>query len=249
MPIADLVFYLAAVPAILVVGISKGGFGGGLALVGVPVLSLVIPPAQAAAIMLPILICMDAVGVGAYRRQYDPGALRVMVPGAVAGIAIGGLLFGVLDASAMRLTIGTIALLFVAHRFTGGAAQPAKEPNAWLGGVCGALAGFTSTLAHAGGPPAQMYLLPLKLDKTVFVATSVILFAVINVVKLVPYWLLGEFHGTTLWTAAVLAPLAPVGMGLGIWLHRRVDQALFYKIAYLFVAITGTKLVYDGLFG
>ena len=248
MPVTDLAFYLVAVPAILIVGISKGGFGGGLALVGVPLMSLVIPPAQAAAVMLPILICMDAVGVGAYRKRFDRPTLRVMLPGSIVGIAIGGLMFGILDSSSMRLVIGIIALVFVGHYFVGGGRlRPPAEPNPVFGAICGGLAGFTSTLAHAGGPPAQMYLLPLKLDKTVYVATSVVLFAIINLVKLVPYALIGQFVLPNLWTSLVLAPLAPVGMLLGIWLHTRVEQALFYRLAYVFVAITGVKLIYDGL--
>jgi uncharacterized protein len=241
-------FYLVAVPAILIVGVSKGGFGGGLALVGVPLMSLAIPPAQAAAIMLPILITMDAIGIGAYRRRFDLRALRVMLPGAVFGIGLGGLLFERLDGDAMRLLIGTVALAFVGHHFL--ARKPpgaSRRPNRLLGFGSGALSGFTSTLAHAGGPPAHMYLLPLRLDKTVFVATSVVFFAAVNLLKLLPYWWIGQFQGGNLWASLILAPLAPVGMLLGIWLHRRVDQLLFYRLAYLFVALTGAKLIYDGL--
>lgn len=250
MPIADLWFYVVAVPAILIVGISKGGFGGGLALVGVPMLSLLIPPAQAAAIMLPILLVMDAFGVLAYRRRFDRGAMAAMLPGAALGIAAGGLAFGLLDARIMRLMIGLIAVGFVAYHFLGGGLlRPARPPNVWLGALCGALSGFTSTLAHAGGPPAAMYLLPLRLDKTVFVASTVIFFAAVNVMKLVPYSLIGQFSAANLATALVLAPLAPIGVRLGIWLHQRVDEVLFYRLAYGFVAITGLKLIWDGIAG
>ena len=248
MLISEPIFYLAAAPALIVVGISKGGFGGGLALVGVPVMSLVIPPAQAAAIILPILIVMDAVGVHAYRRWFDRHAMLVMIPGAALGIALGGFAFGYLDAQSMRLIVGTIAILFVAHYFAGGGRlRPAKPPNAWLGAFCGALSGFTSTLAHAGGPPAAIYLLPLRLNKTVFVASTVIFFAAVNLLKLVPYAAIGQFSGRNLMTSLVLAPLAPVGVWLGVWLHKRVDEVLFYRLAYLFVAITGAKLIWDGL--
>ena len=123
----------------------------------------------------------------------------------------------------------------------------ARRPSAWLGALCGALSGFTSTLAHAGSPPAQIYLLPLRLDKTVFVATSVIFFASVNVAKLVPYALLGQFGPTNLGTALVLMPLAALGMALGLWLHHRIDPALFYRLCYGCVALTGLKLIYDGL--
>jgi uncharacterized membrane protein YfcA len=247
-PIADPWFYLIAVPALLVTGISKGGFGGGLGIVAVPLLALVVSPAEAAAILLPLLILMDLIGVRAYWRRFDGHALAVMLPGAVLGIALGGLAFGVLDASATRLIVGLIALAFVAHYFLGGGRlAPARPPNAWLGASCGALAGFTSTIAHAGSPPAALYLLPLKLDKTRFVATNVVLFAAINLLKLVPYAAVGEFTARNLATALVLAPLAPLSMILGMRLHHRIEPTTFYRLCYAFVAITGLKLVYDAL--
>jgi len=247
-PIGDPSFYLAALPAILIAGISKGGFGGGIALVAVPLMALVIPPAQAAAVMLPILILMDAIGVVAYRRLFDMAALRVMLPGALVGIALGGLAFDRLSPAALRLIIGVIALVFVAsYACGGGARRAARKPSPWLGALCGAISGFTSTLAHAGSPPAQIYLLPLRVDKTVFVATSVVFFAAVNLIKLVPYALIGQFSATNLLTALILAPLAALGMVLGIRLHGLVDAATFYRLCYVFVALTGLKLIYDGL--
>jgi uncharacterized membrane protein YfcA len=245
-PITDPWFYLVAAPAILIVSISKGGFGGGLALLGVPMMSLVIPPAQAAAIMLPILLVMDALSVWAYRGRYDRGVLATMLPGAAVGVALGGLAFGLLDAQLMRLIVGLIALAFVAqHLIGGGRLRPARPPEPWLGGICGALAGFTSTIAHAGGPPAALYLLPLRLDKTALAGTMVMLFAAINLMKLLPYAAIGQLTGLNLMTSLVLAPLAPLGVWLGIQLHRQVDETLFYRLAYGFVAITGLKLIYD----
>ncbi len=247
-PIADPWFYLAALPAILITGISKGGFGGGVGIVAVPLMALVISPAEAAAIMLPILILMDVFGVWTYRRDFDRHALGVMLPSAVVGIGIGGLLFGLLDVRLMRLLIGAIALAFVAHHFaSGGRFAPARRPSTWLGGLCGALSGFTSTLAHAGSPPASLYLLPLRLDKSVFVATNVIFFAAVNLIKLVPYWLIGQFTAANLATSLVLAPLAPLAMLAGIRLHHRIEPVTFYSLCYLFVALTGIKLIYDGL--
>ncbi len=237
-----------AVPALMITGISKGGFGGGLGILAVPMLALVVSPAQAAAILLPVLILMDLIGVRAYWQSFDPHALAVMLPGAAIGIALGGLAFGLLDARATRLIVGLIALAFVAHYLSGGGQlAPARPPNARLGAVCGALAGFTSTIAHAGSPPAAIYLLPLKLDKTRFVATNVVLFAAVNLMKLVPYGLLGELSGLNLATALVLAPLAPISMALGMRLHHRIEPTTFYRLCYAFVALTGLKLVYDGL--
>ena len=144
--------------------------------------------------------------------------------------------------------MGAIALLFVAHYLLGGGRlAAARPPNARLGAICGALAGFTSTIAHAGSPPAAIYLLPLKLDKTRFVATNVGLFAAVNLMKLVPYGLLGELSGSNLATALALAPLAPLSMVLGMRLHHRIDPTTFYRLCYAFVALTSLKLIYDGL--
>ena len=248
MPITDPWFYLAAAPALLITGISKGGFGGGLAIVGVPLMSLVIAPAQAAAIMLPILILMDWIGVGAYRKTWDRGTLAVMLPGAAVGIALGGLVFGALNEDLVRLVLGVVAVAFSLNfLLPRRRSKPARRPNAWRGGLFGGLSGFTSTIAHAGGPPASMYLLPLRLDKTVFVGTTVILFTAINLMKVVPYALIGQFSGTNLLTSLALAPLAPLGVFAGLWLHRRVDEGVFYRLCYSFVLITGLKLIYDGM--
>ncbi len=248
MPITDPWFYLAAVPALLIAGISKGGFGGGLAIVGVPLMSLVVAPAQAAAIMLPILILMDWIGVGAYRRTWDGTTLAVMLPGAAVGIALGGLVFGALNEDLVRLVLGAVAVAFSVNFFPPRRqAKPARPPSAWRGGLFGGLSGFTSTIAHAGGPPASMYLLPLRLDKTVFVGTTVILFTAINMMKVVPYGLIGQFSGTNLLTSLALAPLAPLGVLTGLWLHRRIDERVFYRLCYGFVLITGLKLIHDGL--
>jgi uncharacterized protein len=247
-PIGDPWFYLAAVPAVMITGISKGGFGGGLGILAVPMMALVVSPAQAAAILLPVLILMDLIGVRAYWRRYDGHALAVMLPGAVVGIALGGLAFGLLDARATRLIVGAIALAFVAQYYLGGGGlAPARPPNAWLGALCGGLGGFTSTVAHAGSPPAAIYLLPLKMDKTRLVATNVVLFAAINLLKLMPYAAVGEFNAVNLMTALVLAPLAPGSMIAGMRLHHRVEPSTFYRLCYAFVAITGLKLVYDAL--
>lgn len=245
--IVDPTFYLAAVPALMITGIAKGGFGGGLGIVALPLMALVVPPAQAAAIILPILILMDLFGVHAYYRHADRPAMVAMLPGAVIGIALGGVVFGLLDARLLRLIVGAIALVFVLHWAIGGGLGPAARPRPWLGALCGGLAGFTSTLAHAGSPPAALYLLPLRLDKTVFVASNVIFFAVVNLLKLVPYWLIGQFSGLNLTTALVLAPLAPIGMYLGIWLHRRIEPVTFYRLCYALIAVTGLKLVADGI--
>jgi uncharacterized protein len=248
MLIDDPWFYLAAVPAVLIFAVSKGGFGGGVGILAVPMLSLVVPPAQAAAILLPLLCFMDLIGVAHYRRHWNRHAMSVMLPGTIAGIVLGSLAFGYLDDDLVRLILGVIATAFALHAFRPGAGlAPAREPSTLRGAFWGAVSGFTSTLAHAGGPPANMYLLPLKLNKTIFVGTMIVLFTAVNAIKLIPYSLLGLFEARNLLTAVALAPLAAFGMRFGIWLHSRVREALFYRLCYFFVLLTGLKLVHDGL--
>ena len=246
MPIVDPWFYAAAVPAVLTAGISKGGFGGGVGFVSVPLIALVISPIQAAAVMLPILCLMDLFGIWAYRATWDRRNVSIMVPGALAGIAVGAFTFRYLDDDLVRLMIGAIAVVFALHYWFGGAtARRQRQPSVALGSLWSVVAGFTSFVAHAGGPPVQVYLLPQRMDKTLFVGTTVVFFLVVNYAKLVPYAMIGQFSAENLWTALVLAPLAPVGMWLGIRLHGVVSQALFYRLCYGALTITGAKLIWD----
>lgn len=231
----------------LLVGISKGGFGGGLGMLAVPMMSLTMPPFQAAAILLPLLCLADVIGLWAYRRKWDARNLKFMMPGAVIGIVIGALLVGVLDEHVVRLVIGFIALAFAANWFLGKHGAEPTRPNLWKGSLWAAVSGFTSFLAHAGGPPASIYLLPQRMDKTIFVGTTIVFFAAVNYVKIVPYALLGQFPAGNLLTSLVLGPVAAGGMALGLWLHDKVGVALFYRICYGFLAIVGLKLIVDGL--
>ena len=249
--IVDPIFYALAVPAILIVGISKGGFGGGLGLLAVPMMSLAVAPPIAAAIMLPILCAMDLVGLWVYRRSWDRPNMARLIPAALLGIAIGTATFRYLDVNAVRLLIGTVAVGFTLEHWTRvwrrkDLAQP-RRPSTTAVGFWGSVTGFTSFVAHAGGPPLSILLLPQRLDKTVFVGTTVMFFAVVNYIKLIPYAWLGQLNATNLGTSAILLPLAPMGVFLGIWLHHRIDEALFYRICYVLLFLTGVKLLYDGL--
>jgi hypothetical protein len=210
-------------------------------------MALTVPPLQAAAIMLPILCLMDLVGLWSYRRHWDGRSMVLLLPGAMAGIAIGALTAGIIGPDEIRLAVGLIAVVFAIDYWSG--RQKGREPatHNWPKGAgWGMVSGFTSFLAHAGGPPLAVYLLPLRLDKTIFVGTTVVYFAVVNYVKIVPYAWLGQFSAENLATALVLSPLAPMGVLAGIWLHKRVDPVNFYRISYLLVFIIGAKLVWDG---
>jgi hypothetical protein len=248
MLVSDPLFYAAAVPAVLLFGISKGGFGGGLGILAVPLLSLIVSPVQAAAILLPVLCCLDLIGLWAYRGKWDIHNLRILIPASILGIIIGTLLFRYMSEELIKLLLGIIAILFTldywfrpAH---GAAAAPAR-PNVLFGSIAAAVGGFTSFIAHSGGPPISMYLLPQRMQRTRFVATTVLLFAVINYVKLIPYSWLGLFHGNNLLTSLVLVPAAVIGFLAGIWLHNHVSEALFYRVCYVFLLIVGIKLVLD----
>ena len=244
--ITDPLFYALAAPALLATGISKGGFGSGVGILAVPLMSLVVSPVVAAAVTLPILCFMDVFGLWHYRGRWDPVNLRIMVPGAVLGLGLGAAGFSALDRHWLGLIIGVIAVTFTLARWlsVGQGAAPAR-PSFVRGSFWATTSGFTSFVSHAGGPPINFYLLPQRMDKTLFVGTTVVFFAGINYAKIVPYAWLGLFTPGNLWTALALSPVAPIGMLLGIWLHDRIPPVPFYRICYLFVFIAGLKLLYD----
>ncbi len=248
--ITDPFFYAVAIPAVLIMGVSKGGFGSGLGIMATPLVALAVPTPQAAAIMLPILMVMDVTGLLAYRGTFLRANLGLLLAGGVAGIALGALTFRYFSEAMIRALLGAMALAFVAHRVRlGGTSAPAVTGSKASGFFWSTLSGLASTIAHAGGPPLSVYLLPQKLDKAVLVGTTVIFFAVINAVKLVPYAWLGLFDARNLLTSLVLTPLAPLGILLGVWLMRRLSQDLFYRVAYTMLAIVGLKLLWDGAKG
>ena len=244
--ITDPWFYAAAIPAVLLVGISKGGFGSGAGIFATPLMALTIPIPQAAAIMLPILIVMDAVGLWAYRGKFQRENLKLLLAGAILGIALGTLAFRYFSDGWTRISLGVMSVAFVLHYYLVRMADRAAHPSRPKAVFWSVVSGLTSTIAHAGGPPLSIYLLPLRLEKTVLVGTTVVFFAVVNAVKLVPYAWLDLFDGGNLSTSAALAPLAPVGIYLGYQMTRRVDQVLFYRICYAVLLVVGLRLMWEG---
>jgi uncharacterized membrane protein YfcA len=246
--ILDPWFYLLAIPAFLLTGISKGGFASGGGNAAVPLMSLAIPAPQAAAIALPVLCAMDIAGLRAWWRAWDGALLRHLLPGAMLGVLAGWLIFGLLTDRAVKLIVGLIAFAFLANSLLRRNPAPAL-PSRIKGWFWAAVSGLTSFVAHAGGPPLAFYLYPLRLDRARLAATTVAFFAAVNAAKLLPYALLGNFSAENLLTAAILLPLAPVGIRLGVWLQRRVDDAAFYRIIHVLLFVTGVKLVSEGLGG
>jgi len=249
-------FFLLAIPVVLLTGISKGGFAGGLGTLAVPLLALMVDPRVAAAIMLPILCTMDIFTVWEYRRSWDARTLKILIPGAIVGITIGGLTFSMMNADMIRVIVGIMALYFVGNywfvqrRQARAPSQEQKmEQNAVKGSILGALSGFSSFIAHAGGPPLSQYIFPLKLDKTVLVGTSVMFFIIVNYVKIIPYVWLGQLSLHNLTMSLYLLPFAPIGVWLGIWMHNRVSNVIFYMICYGLLFLVGIKLLAEGVMG
>ena len=249
MPIIDNPwFYALAIPAVLLTGISKGGFAGGLGVLAVPLMALTISPIQAAGIMLPILCIMDLVGVWAWRGRWNRTLMAMLLPGAIIGILVGTLLFHQLNSAMVKALVGVLALGFSLNYWLKGRVRALFQlPDRWSAWVWSSLSGFTSFVSHAGGPPMMIYLLPKGLEKTVLVATLTALFTTINYVKIVPYAMLGQLNVSNLATALVLAPLAPIGVKLGNWLHTKIEERLFYRLSYSFLLLTGLKLTWDGV--
>ena len=246
--ITDPWFSAVALPAILRTGLSKGGFLGGIGGMAVPLMSLVISPVQAAGIMLPILIAMDWIGVWAYRRDWSGPNLSILLPAATLGIFAGWATAAYVTESHVRLLVGAIGALFtIDHWLKLGPRAVIPGPRVAQGTLWGALAGFTSFVSHAGGPPFAVYMLPQRLPNAVYAGTAVMFFSAVNLIKVPPYLFLGQFNAENLKTVAVLLPLAPLAMVAGVWLTRRVPQEPFYKIIYACLFLISVKLIWDGL--
>lgn len=249
----DLTFFLAAIPAVILVGLSKGGFGGAFALMGVPILALVVDPLQAAAIFLPILIVMDIVALWAWRNDNDRRTLLILLPGGILGIALGWATSAYVSPNALKFVIAVSTILFAARYFyqawwphAGGEAPPLphRPVRATLWGT---LSGYASFVAHAGGPPFQIYVLPLKLDPRSYTGASVRFFALVNAIKLIPYFALGALDTENLVSSATLFPVALVATMLGAWIIRNLKTEVFYPLTYGLALVTGLKLLWDSL--
>ena len=246
--ISDPLFYVAAAVAVVFLGLAKGGFSG-VGIIATPLIALLVPPVQAAAIVLPILLVQDVVSVWVYRRDWDGWNLKVLLPGAAIGIAAGWALAAYVSESYVRLALGLIACAFVLNIWFGAERKVATRPSAASGVFWGALSGFTSMISHAGAPPFQMHVLPQRLERMKFAATAAVFFAAVNAIKVVPYFALGQFSAGNLATSAVLFPFAIITNLLGIWLVRVMPTEWFYRITYFLVFLISLELIRGGLAG
>jgi len=246
----DALFYAVAIPAIFLVGLGKSGLVASLGMVGVPLLAFVMPARDATGMMLPLLLVMDAIALITYRREVDWKIFWIILPGGLLGTALGWVLSAVVTEAAVRLAIGLISVAFVLDAWLPLREKLARpNPSRVWGTFWATVSGFTSFVSHTGAPPLQIYMMPLQMRPSLFAGTFAVFFAAINVIKLVPYAHLGQLSVSNLWAAATLVPVAIAGMLTGVFLVRRIDERVFYRVTYVFVFLLGLKLVYDGAVG
>lgn len=249
--LADPVTLVILIAAVILLGMAKGGLAGVGAL-ATPLAALVLPPATAAALLLPILIVQDVISVWSFRKTWDGWIIAWMLPGAAVGILAGYIYADGVDEARLMAALGAITLAFGLYRLwieRGARVVAASQSPGWVGSIFGALTGFTSQIAHAGGPPFQMWVTPRKLPHLTFVGTSSILFAAINWMKVPAYVALGAFPHDVVVAAALLMPLAIVSTLLTVRWLKRIDGARFYVLIYLLMVLLGAKLMWDGLAG
>jgi uncharacterized membrane protein YfcA len=245
--ITDPYFYAVTIPAVLLLGVSKSGFGAGFGSLAVPMMALAVTVPDAAAILMPVLLVMDILGMAAFRKDFDMKLLRFLLPWGLVGIAIGALLFKVLDSHTVAGMVGAFTLLFLAQRLLFPPTLDSPHPPKWLGAILTATSGFTSFIAHAGGPPISAYVIPMRLSPVKYTATMAFFFFVINLSKWIPYAWLGLLDTRNMATSLVLLPIAPIGVWIGVRLARRISQVLFYRFLYTGMALTGAKLIWDAV--
>jgi hypothetical protein len=246
--IDDPLFYVLAVPVVLALGLSKGGFAG-VGQAGTPLLALAMPPLEAAAIVLPISIVMDLTAMWVYRKDWNGRILALVMPGAIVGLIIATLVAAHISDAAVRVSIGVVTIAFVLFQWIGPKKIASETPHAGVpsGLFWGAVSGFTTTLCQAGGPPYMVYVLPQKLAKIVFVSTTAMYFGGLNILKVPSYLVLGQFSAKGLATTLTLLPLALLANQLGFWLVKRTPQEMFYKITQVLMLAISIELVRSGL--
>jgi uncharacterized protein len=244
----EMQFYLVAIPAVILFGLSKGGFSG-LGTLGVPMMSLVASPVRAAAIVLPVLLVQDWLSVWAFRRDFSPRNLIILIPSSMIGVGVGWLVAARVSDDAVRLAIGVISIVFVLYMLIRDrlGRAPVEKPGVPSGVLWGSLAGFTSFVSHSGARPFQVYVMPQYLKPPVFAGTATMFFAAVNLLKVPPYFLLGQFNRDNLFVSAGLIPVAILSTFAGVWVTRRVSADRFYAIILALTFLIGAKLTYDAV--
>ena len=242
-------FYVLGLLVTFLIGFSKGAFGGGLAILGVPLLAPVLGPLEAAITTAYLVAVMDLFALSNFGpRHWSKRDMAWLVVGLLVGIAVGWGVFTLVDPRWIGLVIGTVTLAFAAQFFLmGERSLPTIPVMPSLALLAGSISGFTTFVAHAGSPPVAMYLMARRIDKTVFVATSIGVFLLGNYVKLIPYTQLALQHTRALWAVLLLLPMVPVGVWVGVKLHERMDRRRLFFWCYVLLTIAAGKMVYSAL--
>ena len=245
----NILFFICVVPAIIIFGIAKSGLGGSIALISIPLMTVVMPLNQALAIILPILILSDFTAVYKFRKEFDLGTLKLLVPFAAVGIFVGSITFSYFSEDMLKFIVGLMGFLFSGHYFL--LKKNKFIPNKksfFKGSICSVIAGFTSFSVHAGGTPTSIYLLPLRMKKEIYIGTRVIFFTFVNLIKFPFYIGLSMITLESFKQSMMLFPLSVVGILIGYQILKYVEENLFYNIIYALILITSSRLVYNYIF-
>ena len=245
----DLLFFICVVPAIIIFGIAKSGLGGSIALISIPLMTVVMPLGQALAVILPILILADFIAVYRFRKEFDLDTLKLIVPFSAIGIFVGSVTFSYFSEDLLKFIIGLMGFLFSAQYFLFKKNKkiPTKKSFA-KGSICSTFAGFTSFCVHAGGTPTSIYLLPLRMKKEIYVGTRVIFFTFVNLIKFPFYISLSMITHDSLKQSMMLFPLSVIGILVGYQILKYIEENIFYNIIYILILISSSRLLYSYIF-
>ena len=244
----SLAFFICAILSVIVIGISKSGFGAGLGVLSLPLMASQSTLNEALAVLLPLLIAIDLVGIRRFLRNANWRILKLILPAAFFGMLLGMIFFTVITPKALTLFVGVFIMLFLIQMLvTSHFDLRDAKPYPWLGRLMGITSGFTSFVAHNGGPPITIFMLRENLLPMVYTSTLGVFFAFINLGKLGPYAYLDLLHFKQLATSAILLPCVPIGVYLGFYLAEKISVKWYYRIVQFFLLVASVKLIADGL--
>lgn len=243
--ITDPWFYALGIPAALLIGLAKSGMGQGFGILSVPLMALSIPAPQAAAILMPVLFAADMMGLKRLFAERDKRVLRLLLPAMSIGVVAGTFMMNALSSSTIAGLLGALTLVFLAQRLLFPPSAASKPAPRWVGFILGIFGGFASLVGHAAGPPIYGYMIPMKLPPVRYVATTSTLFAIMNLVKWIPFVYLGLVNPVNMATGIALLPFSVAGVIVGLAVMRRVEAKLFYDLVYVGMFVSGVKLMWD----
>ena len=238
--------YIISAIGVFIFGIAKGGFAGPISLLAVPLMSLSMSPLKAAGILLPLLVIMDIIAIYIFWKKWDLKILKIIVPASMIGIIFGAFTFQYTSENQIRLIVGIITILFVIISVVQKNNLLLKPTNK-KGYFWASTSGYTSFLIHAGAPPMNFYMLPLKLDKITYIGTATYAFFIINIVKLIPYYFLDLLAPSNLKISISLVPIAVISVVIGYHLQKKISEKIFFNLIYILLFIAGLKLIYDAI--